>query len=119
MTVPDGGEGLGELLGVPAEPGPVLALVDIQSPHYLRRLYLVISAPVQNFSALSAENMGLISARVDRRHQIGVRKSGDRLLQVDVCRKWQPYSRGDHLMGVDAREHFKKIPKASQEETSA
>jgi hypothetical protein len=36
--VTDGGQRFGELLAVPVEPGPVLKLMNIHSPHLLRRL---------------------------------------------------------------------------------
>src|SRR5262249_49262908 len=39
LPVADGGEGLRELSLVPVEPGPVLKLMDIHSPHRLRRLW--------------------------------------------------------------------------------
>jgi hypothetical protein len=44
LPVADGGEGLGEFVRAPVEPGPTVELVNIYSPHLLRRLYPVISA---------------------------------------------------------------------------
>ena len=38
LPVTDGGQRLGKLPLVPVEPGPVLKLMDIHSPHLLRRL---------------------------------------------------------------------------------
>src|SRR4051794_21030852 len=39
LPVTDGGEKLRKLPWVPVEPGPVLKLMDIHSPHRLRRLW--------------------------------------------------------------------------------
>ena len=38
LPAADRGQRLGELFGAPVKPGPVLELVDIHSPHLLRRL---------------------------------------------------------------------------------
>ncbi len=51
LPVTHRGEEFGQLVRAPVKPGPVFELVDIHSPHLLRRLYRVISASVQIFSA--------------------------------------------------------------------
>jgi hypothetical protein len=60
------GEEFGELAGVPVKAGPAFELVDIHSPHLLRRLYSAFSAFVELFSALYAENK-----------RVNLRKEGD------------------------------------------